>query len=64
MHPYSLTDLILPFQTLAQDVALYLPRTSDLRQLSHHAKEDGKVNVVHYCMEGASKVSHDKGREP
>ena len=57
MQPYTLMDLILPFQTLTQDVALYLPRTADLRQLSDLTKDDEKISVVHYCMEGASKVS-------
>ena len=56
MQPYNLKGLIEPFQELTEDVALYLPRTSDLRQLANVVKDDQKVTVMHYCMEGASKV--------
>ena len=56
MQPYSLSDILHPFQRLTGDVALYLPRTSDLRQLADFANSDQKVTVMHYCMEGASKV--------
>jgi hypothetical protein len=44
-------------------VVLYLPRTSDLRQIAGlittNEKGEGweRVMVVHYCMKGASKVS-------
>lgn len=57
MQPYTLSELLEPFQRLANDVALYLPRTSDMRQLANEATESGKTTVMHYCMEGASKVS-------
>ena len=57
MQPYSLSDLLLPLQRCSPEVALYLPRTSDLRQLAGHAKEGTKLTIMHYCMEGASKVS-------
>ncbi|MCJ1254271.1 hypothetical protein MMC24_002085 [Lignoscripta atroalba] len=57
MQPYTLTDILLPFQRFSNDIALYLPRTSDLRQLTEEANENRKVTVVHYCMEGASKAS-------
>ena len=56
MQPYSLKDLIQPFRRLTADVALYLPRTSDLRQLAKVIEDDRKVTIVHYCMKGASKV--------
>lgn len=56
MQPYSLSDILHPFQRLIGDVVLYLPRTSDLRQLATFAVNDQKVTVIHYCMEGASKV--------
>jgi trimethylguanosine synthase len=38
------------------DSALYLPRTSDLRQIASLAPEGKKAEVVQYCMEGASKA--------
>ena len=56
MEPYSLSDILQPFQRLTGDVVLYLPRTSDLRQLTSFAVDDQKVTVINYCMEGASKV--------
>ncbi len=57
MQPYSLRDIYEPLSKLTRDIALYLPRTSDLRQLAKLVPDDGKVTVMHYCMEGASKVS-------
>lgn len=58
MQPYNLNDLLDLFLSLADDVILYLPRTSDLRQLAARAQggENEKMTVMHYCMEGASKV--------
>ena len=56
MQPYTLTDLLYPFQQLTEDVVLYLPRTSDVRQLANKSSEGSKTIVMHYCMEGASKV--------
>ena len=56
MQPYNLTDLLVPFQQLTPNVALYLPRTSDLRQLVKCNDREQSLPVVHYCMEGASKV--------
>jgi len=58
MQPYTLSDLLEPFRKLARDVALYLPRTSDMRQLAAEAEGDGRTTVMHYCMEGASKVDY------
>lgn len=56
MQPYTLTDLLNPFQRLTEDVVLYLPRTSDIRQMANKSHEGSKMTVMHYCMEGASKV--------
>ncbi|KAL9062771.1 MAG: hypothetical protein Q9161_009748 [Pseudevernia consocians] len=56
MQPYTLTDLLYPFQQLTEDVVLYLPRTSDVRQLANKSSEGSKTIVMHYCMEGASKA--------
>ena len=56
MQPYNLTDLLYPFQQLTEDVVIYLPRTSDVRQLANKCSEGSKTTVMHYCMEGASKV--------
>ena len=56
MEPYNLRKLLVPFQHFSHDVVVYLPRTSDLRQLTRTTDEDQKTTIVHYCMEGASKV--------
>ena len=56
MQPYSLTNIYEPFSKLTGDLALYLPRTSDLRQLAKLVPDSEKMTAIHYCMEGASKV--------
>jgi len=55
MQPYTLNDMLDPFQRVTSDVVLYLPRTSNLRQVANQTKGK-KTIVMHYCMEGASKV--------
>lgn len=54
MQPYNLGDLHNAYKRL--DHALFLPRTSDIRQLAKLAPRDRKIDVVQYCMEGASKA--------
>ncbi|KAI1072174.1 hypothetical protein LB507_002873 [Fusarium sp. FIESC RH6] len=54
MQPYNLEDLHNAYNRL--DHALFLPRTSDIRQIAKLAPPDRKVEVVQYCMEGASKA--------
>ena len=56
MQPYTLTDLLAFFRHLTGDVALYLPRSSDVRQLANESLGESKTTVMHYCVEGASKV--------
>jgi len=54
MQPYSLKQLYELCNGM--ESALYLPRTSNLRQIAKLAREDQKIEVVQYCMEGASKA--------
>jgi trimethylguanosine synthase len=54
MYPYSAKKIHGACRGM--DSALYLPRTSDLRQIARLAPEGEKVEVVQYCMEGASKA--------
>lgn len=54
MQPYNLERLHEACWPLEH--ALYLPRTSDLRQIAKLAPAGGNVEVVQYCMEGASKA--------
>jgi trimethylguanosine synthase len=54
MQPYSMMDI---YNACCRcDMALFLPRTSDLRQIAKLARGDDKIEVVQYCMEGASKA--------
>ncbi|KAH7162811.1 RNA cap guanine-N2 methyltransferase-domain-containing protein [Dactylonectria estremocensis] len=54
MQPYNLDDLHKAYRRL--DHALFLPRTSDIRQIAKLAPSGKKIDVVQYCMEGASKA--------
>ncbi|KAF6829843.1 RNA methylase family [Colletotrichum plurivorum] len=54
MEPYNLQQLHDACRPM--DHALFLPRTSDLRQIAKLAPEGEKLEVVQYCMEGASKA--------
>ncbi|KAI0396222.1 RNA cap guanine-N2 methyltransferase [Xylariaceae sp. FL0594] len=55
MEPYNLAQLHGAYR--AMDHALYLPRTSDLRQIAKLVPDDGtKIDVVQYCVQGASKA--------
>jgi trimethylguanosine synthase len=55
MQPYSLEKMMAAFSKVADNVILYLPRTSDIRQLTQWQPK-GKLEVIHYCMKGASKA--------
>ncbi|AEO66015.1 uncharacterized protein THITE_2113733 [Thermothielavioides terrestris NRRL 8126] len=54
MEPYNLATLHDACRPMGH--ALYLPRTSDLRQIAKLAPAGRKIEVVQYCMEGASKA--------
>jgi trimethylguanosine synthase len=54
MQPYNLATLHNAFKSM--DHALYLPRTSDIRQIARLVPDGEKIEVVQYCMEGASKA--------
>ena len=54
MQPYSLKQIHDMCKMM--DHALYLPRTSDLRQIAKVAPPGRKIEIVQYCMEGASKA--------
>ena len=54
MQPYNLKQLHEAYATMAH--ALYLPRTSDIRQLAKLVHGPRKMEIVQYCMEGASKA--------
>ncbi|KAJ4295993.1 putative diacylglycerol O-acyltransferase tgs1 [Collariella sp. IMI 366227] len=54
MEPYNLQTLHEACRPMEH--ALYLPRTSDIRQIAKLVPEGEKIEVVQYCMEGASKA--------
>ncbi|KAF2859546.1 trimethylguanosine synthase [Piedraia hortae CBS 480.64] len=54
MEPYSLRELVEGLG--GGDLVLYLPRTTDLRQIAELVPKEKKVKVVHYCMSGRSKA--------
>ncbi|RKF76438.1 Trimethylguanosine synthase [Golovinomyces cichoracearum] len=54
MQPYSLSHIYEVCKKMY--AALYLPRTSNLRQIARLAPEGKKIEVVQYCMKGASKA--------
>ena len=56
MNPYGMDQLLSHFQPVTPDIVLYLPRSADLRQLARVKQNDHKLHVVHYCVDGASKV--------
>ena len=61
MQPYTLTDLLAFFRQFTKDIALYLPRSSDIRQLANESLGESKMTIMHYCAEGASKVGSSPG---
>ncbi|KAK0118852.1 hypothetical protein ONS95_007729 [Cadophora gregata] len=54
MQPYGIKQIYEVVKTM--DSALYLPRGSDLRQIARLAPGEKKIEVVQYCMQGASKA--------
>jgi trimethylguanosine synthase len=54
MQPYSLSQLHEAYKKM--DHLLFLPRTSDIRQIAKLAPEGKKLEVIQYCIEGASKA--------
>ena len=57
MHPYSLEAIFKPFLEVTKDIALFLPRTSDLQQIADVVPNDEQIDVIQYCVRGATKVS-------
>jgi trimethylguanosine synthase len=56
MEPYGLGRLYEGFTKVSPDVAMYLPRSSNLNQVAKYGKEGEELQVMHYCVDGASKV--------
>lgn len=56
MEPYSLETLYKEYSVFTPHMALFLPRTSDVKQLAKFVPDGKKAMVMHYCMEGHSKA--------
>ncbi|KIW99059.1 uncharacterized protein Z519_00722 [Cladophialophora bantiana CBS 173.52] len=56
MQPYSFGYLYESLKKLTPNVVLYLPRTSDLRQIAKAVGEEKKTQIVHYCTKGSSRA--------
>ena len=56
MEPYSLQKLYDEYSVFSKHMVLYIPRTSDLKQMAKLVPDGHKATVMHYCMEGASKA--------
>jgi trimethylguanosine synthase len=57
MQPYDTQHLVRELSAFSTELVLFLPRNSNLNQLAEYAKDGSKVQVVHYCVHGSSKVS-------
>jgi trimethylguanosine synthase len=57
MEPYNLDKLYKSFTKYSSEVVLYLPRNSDLNQIARYGEDGKKLEVSHYTIMGASKVS-------
>jgi trimethylguanosine synthase len=56
MQPYTLEHIFKHFSSITQYLVIYLPRTSDLRQVAECVEEGKKGQVVHYCTKASSRA--------
>ncbi|EXJ93199.1 hypothetical protein A1O3_01756 [Capronia epimyces CBS 606.96] len=56
MQPYSFSYIYDSFKKLTPNQVLYLPRTSDLRQIAARVERGKKTQIVHYCTNGTSRA--------
>lgn len=65
MKPYNLGFIMHHAKKVSSNLAVYLPRTSDLNQLQAVMDDDlEEMEVVHYCLAGKSKVPSPSFRLP
>ena len=62
MEPYSLERLVNGFRKVSSEIAMYLPRSSNLNQIAKYVTGNDNISAVHYCVDGASKVRSRVGR--
>jgi trimethylguanosine synthase len=56
MQPYSFTRIVRDFRQITDNIVLYLPRTSDLRQIGDCMEDGKKCQVIHYCTKENSRA--------
>lgn len=56
MEPYNLGYIYQRMSAITKTIALYLPRTSDIRQIAEYAQNDRKTQIIHYCTNGNSRA--------
>ncbi|KAI9850330.1 MAG: hypothetical protein M1838_005835 [Thelocarpon superellum] len=56
MQPYSLQYLYQSLVAISPELVLYLPRSSDLRQIADLVPPHQQAQAVHYCIRSASKA--------
>jgi trimethylguanosine synthase len=56
MQPYAASYIVERARTVTDNLALYLPRTSDLNQLASLIGDEEEMEAVHYCIGRKSKV--------
>ncbi|ORX98607.1 RNA cap guanine-N2 methyltransferase-domain-containing protein [Clohesyomyces aquaticus] len=56
MEPYNLDSLYSKLSRFSSSLVFYLPRNSDLNQITRYAPKGKKVEAAHYCIRGASKA--------
>ncbi|OQD82902.1 hypothetical protein PENANT_c019G04002 [Penicillium antarcticum] len=59
MEPYSLQKLYDEYSVFSKHMVLYIPRTSDLKQMAKLVPDGHKSTVMHYCMEDARRLNRE-----
>jgi len=56
MEPYSGSQIIHAAEKITPNLALYIPRTSDLNQLAKLIPDGTTIRAIHYCAKQRSKA--------
>ncbi|KAL7270102.1 putative diacylglycerol O-acyltransferase tgs1 [Rhizina undulata] len=56
MEPYSGSFIFEQASRVSHNLALYIPRTSDLNQVAKLVPDGQKIQVIHYCTKRKSKA--------
>jgi trimethylguanosine synthase len=56
MQPYGLSEIYDKMAKMTRNMVLFLPRTSDLRQIAAKVEDGKQAQVVHYYQRGRDKA--------